>query len=252
MKTENITREPRRAAQSVSRALQDLAPLSCELLDARGRRVPLSSAGYVLRAGNKYRLRVTPADNDLIAVQVISPPDFLIIDPEVTDHDAAGRCVRDIPFRVRLDLGAAVYRFGNVRCDDLEITCKFRPESGKHSPKYCHPVVVRPGLALVSLAAVGSILSLVAPLFLSELSNGSIMESTDFMARISHWLTNPVFWLCLGLIAAVLLSVYGFSLFQLLQRSKELCELFQERYTPSTSKFKIMLPSQDKYEFEDR
>src|SRR5687767_2553467 len=133
MKTEEVIREPKPASQLVSRALQDLAPLAAEVLDDRGRKAPLSSAGYVLRSGGKYRLRIhTPKDSDLQDVRVIIPPEFLSVDQPVATRDERGSAVAEVRFRVRHEPGAAVYRLGNVRCDTLEVELQFRPGSGKH------------------------------------------------------------------------------------------------------------------------
>jgi hypothetical protein len=191
----------------------------------------------VLCAGQRYRLRITPTDDDLASVHIPTPPDFLDVGEEEPDRDASGRPVRDIPFRVRLDLGAAVYRLGNVRGDDLDVTCEFQPKSGKPIYRFECPVVVRPGLRLAFLGIAGSILSLLAPMFRTDMSFGAT-EGGDLRTRVVHWLSNPVFWLCIGIIAAVLAGVYGFSLLQLYQRSKELRQSFEERYPPCQKRAK--------------
>lgn len=59
MQTEDLIRGSRAAdARGVSPALQALAPPPYRVTDARGRVVPLSSAGLVLYFGRKYRLHV--------------------------------------------------------------------------------------------------------------------------------------------------------------------------------------------------
>src|SRR5947209_3688475 len=61
MKTEEIQRTPRsHDPGEVSRALQELTPLSCTIVDRHGRPVRLSSAGYVLRFGKSYHVRIRP------------------------------------------------------------------------------------------------------------------------------------------------------------------------------------------------
>jgi hypothetical protein len=233
MKTEEVTREPRTACQVVSRALQDLAPVRAEVVDGRGKRVPLSSAGYVLRTGKKYRLRIIPPpDTDLLGMKVIAPPDFIRVGEEVISTNERGQPVRDLPFRVRPELGATVYKFGNVRSDELEITFQYQPESGKHAPHYTYPIVVRPGWGLVCLAVAGTVLTLLGPIIGHELFAGSKSGDASFLDKLGHWLTDLRFWLFPALILLVLLLVYGYSLFQLHQRSNELRASFEERYPP--------------------
>ena len=59
MQTESIQRTPAtHCPHAVSRALQDLAPDVCVIVDRRGKPVPLSGAGYVLHFGHAYHLRV--------------------------------------------------------------------------------------------------------------------------------------------------------------------------------------------------
>jgi hypothetical protein len=93
MKTEEIKRTPRSAdPNEVSRALQELTPLSCAIVDRRGVPVPLSSAGYVLRLDRPYRLRIRspfPVD-DIESVRIISPPSFLTLEPELREIDEQG------------------------------------------------------------------------------------------------------------------------------------------------------------------
>src|SRR6266581_1859266 len=103
MKTEEIQRTPKSSdPNEVSRALQELTPLSCRIVDRRGRAVPLSAAGYVLRFGKAYRLRIRApfADDDVESVRIISPPAFLKVEPELREIDEAGQSVRAIPFTV--------------------------------------------------------------------------------------------------------------------------------------------------------
>jgi hypothetical protein len=231
MRTEEVAREPRAPAQLVSRALQDLAPLAAEVIDKRDRRVPLSAAGYVLRAGHRYRLRLLlPDGDDLLGVKVLAPPDFLRVDPEVVAGDADGRRVHDIPFRVRRDLGVAVYRLGNVSCDELEVSLQFRPESGKYAPSYSYPVVVRPGLGLASLGALATLLSVFAPVLADRRLTGEREVGQDFLSQLGQWLADPRLWVCLAVIASLPLAVYGVSLWQLARRGRELRRDFEERY----------------------
>src|SRR5438067_182853 len=63
MKTEEETIQARGPRHAAPPSLQELAPLSATIIDSRGRQVPVCSAGFVLRAGRSYRLRI------------VSPPD---------------------------------------------------------------------------------------------------------------------------------------------------------------------------------
>jgi hypothetical protein len=131
MKTEEITREPRAAAHLVSRALQDLAPLHAEVLDGRGKRVPLSSAGYVLHAGRKYRLRIVPPpDADLLGLQVITPPDFLKVGHEVAGTDEHGPLFWLFPaFILVVLLFVSGYNFFQLQQRSAELLAAFQENS---------------------------------------------------------------------------------------------------------------------------
>src|SRR6516225_7706458 len=74
MLTEELHRTYKgRDPNEVSRALQELTPRSCVIVDRRNRPVLLSSAGYVLRFGNAYRLQIRAPfrHEDIQAVRII-------------------------------------------------------------------------------------------------------------------------------------------------------------------------------------
>jgi hypothetical protein len=74
------------------RCLQRRAPFRYEIVDERGRRVAPTPAGYRLRPGREYRLRVEMQNHDAAGwtVQVIPPPRF--VDWPATDaQEGAGR-----------------------------------------------------------------------------------------------------------------------------------------------------------------
>ena len=103
MKTEEIQRTTRgRDPYEVSRALQELTPLSWSIMDRRGRPVPLTPAGYVLRFGQAYRLRlVSPFKaEDVREVRILTPPSFLTVEPTLIEKDSQGRLVYTLPFKV--------------------------------------------------------------------------------------------------------------------------------------------------------
>jgi hypothetical protein len=229
MKTEEVARQMRRPGQVVSRALQDLAPLAAEVINERGQGVPLSTAGYVLRAGGRYRLRILmPADGDLLAVQVIAAADFVCVFPEVVTPDDHNRRIHDIPFQVKRELRATLYR--PVSCDKIEVHLNFRPDPGKAAPPCSYPLVVRPGLSLVSVTVVVSLLSVFAPVLLHGFFKENLAE-LDFWTQLGDWLADPRLWVALVIIASVPLLVYGISLWQLARRARELRLRFDERYT---------------------
>lgn len=230
MKTEAATFTTLAAPRVVSRALQDLAPYACSILDSKGNPVSLSLAGYVLHAGRKYRLRIVPPpDNDLLDFQIVNEPDFLELGKQLAAVDELGRRVCDVPFRVRRDLGAAVYRIGNLRAESLEIHFTFTPASGKHAPSYYCPVVVRPGASLLFVALLTTLLSTLAPVAVTVLSRGGA-ASGNFSETLGEWLTDPRLWIVFAALLLLLLAVYGWTLWQLYQRSRDLRREFREAY----------------------
>src|SRR5258708_31149964 len=157
MKTEEIQRTSRnRDPSEVSRALQELTPFSCEIVDRRGRAVPLSSAGYVLRFGRSYRLQIRSPfpDDDVESVRIISPPAFLKLEPELREIDEQGRSVRTIPITVSIGWLAPLARLNlGVHGDELEISYQFLPGVFRHPPIFLCPIVARPVWTAVIVAA---------------------------------------------------------------------------------------------------
>jgi hypothetical protein len=235
MKTEEVIRQPRTPGQMVARSLQSLAPTAIELVDHKGRRVPLSSAGHVLHSGRRYSLRITPPvtlDADLEDVEVLTPPEFVRVDKEVRETDSMGNRVRAIPFRVRLDLGTRVSRPGSIRGDELVVHFRFRIESGKEMPRVTLPVVVRPGLSLALFAVLGSLLGVLAPVVFTEFFGHGSGEDDTFIEKLTTWATDPRLWFGLLGLGVLVLFVFGWIAYQLRGRSKELHMMFHERYFP--------------------
>jgi hypothetical protein len=225
MKTEEVTRQSRPGAQVVSRALEDLGFLSAEVINDRGYKVPLSTAGYVLHTGRKYRLRLlTPEDGDVSGVQSSGSTDILTVDSPFETRDEDNRQVHEISFRVKRDLGSAVFR--PVWCDEIEVNLQFRPESGKRAPCVSYPVVVRPGLGLATLGFLASLASIVTPVLLRR----ETVAGWDFWSHLGEWLEDPLLWLILVAFLIFPVFVYGNSLWQLGRRGRELRRQFEDKY----------------------
>jgi hypothetical protein len=93
-------------------------------------------------------------------------------------------------------------------------------------------VVVRPGLPLVLLAVLGTVLGLAAPVLVHELFGPGTAAAGDLWARARLWLGDVRLWVALALTAAVAAAVYVNTLIQLRQRSAELRREFEESYPP--------------------
>ena len=162
MKTEEIQRRPRgRDPNEVSRALQELTPRAWSVVDRRGRAVPLTSAGYVLRFGQAYHLRlVSPFKReDVEQVYIDNPPPFISVQPGRFDREEQGYYVYDLPFKVNLDPWAHLRRLGmSVLGDDLEVVHGFRPGAYGEAPTFLCPIVVRPRWATVIVGVLGGLL----------------------------------------------------------------------------------------------
>lgn len=231
MQTEQATREPRRGGQPVARALQELAPLACELVDRHGRRVPLTSAGHLLRAGRKYRLRVVgPNDPDLTSVEVPAPPSFLAVGPAVATTDGDGNKVHEFPVRAHKDLKTALLKAGSTECDDLDVAFHFRRDSGKHDLTLTCPVLVQPGLLLVFFAVLAVAAGLFVPVVVRDLFGATSAASLG--EKLVQWLGDFRLWIFLALVAAWSLGCCAWSLYQRHRRTRELREAFERRYPP--------------------
>src|SRR4051812_14349012 len=140
MQTEETFQTAQIQLPVVSVALQDVVPPAIALLDAGNKPVRLSSAGYVLRAGEKYRLRVAlPADPSFESVRLNTSPEFLKMG-EAADHMEDSRRFREFPFRVERGLKSM-----SVVCETLEVEVLYRPGRGMPPFRQDVPFVVRPG-----------------------------------------------------------------------------------------------------------
>src|SRR5438552_894859 len=169
MKPEEETIQARGPRHAAPPSLQELAPLSATIIDSRGRQVPVCSAGFVLRAGRSYRLRiVSPPDTDFLSAKILTPPDFIKTDTEGVGTDQ-GQRVRDLPIRVRRDLRGSLLKLGGLLTDELEVRLHFRSGAGKSLPSLTYPIVVRPGSELLLTALLTALLSVAGSLLLPEL-----------------------------------------------------------------------------------
>jgi hypothetical protein len=233
MKTEEIRRTLRSGdPNEVSRALQELTPLSCVIVDRRGRPVPLSSAGYVLHFGKSYRLRIRPPfdEDDVESVRIISPPSFLAVEPEVRETDEQGRPVRSIPFRVSVGWLNQISRLNmGILSDALDISYNLRPGLFRQPPIYACPIVARPVWTVVIVAVVmglfGVLLQrIVTDFTFAEHRAESIRLFLEPLLRWDSWL-----WLA-GIAAVVWLVVTLVNSVALYRRSRDLENAFRDEF----------------------
>jgi hypothetical protein len=195
------------------------------IVDSRGRRVPFSAAGFVLRPGQVYRVRIrVPSDPDFDSVRLQALLDYIRIDQETQTTDDRGQPVREIPFRVRQEREPSLFRPGAVACDDLGVVMQFRTGSGKPAVQQTFPIVVRPGWGFTVSAVITAGVSIAAAALVPELLSG---EKTH---GVSFWLYGGI------LLAAGLLGMVGIAwavtYFQLRQRAKDLRDTFEDKYPP--------------------
>jgi len=233
MRTEEIQRTSRsRDPNELSRALQELTPLSCVIVDRRGRPVPLSSAGYVLRFGKSYHVRVLPPfkDEEIREVRIINPPAFLTVENELCEVDDQGRKVRAIPFKVSLDLWTHMRKLGmGIYGDELEIAHYFHPAARREAPAFFCPIVARPRWTVVFVAVLLGLVfilleKLVTGFFAPERPAENLRLFLEPVFRWDSWL-----WLA-GIALLVWFGVTLVNLLLLYRRSRELRALFLEDY----------------------
>jgi hypothetical protein len=225
MKTEEESLQPRGPRHAAPDSLQELAPLSATIIDARGRPVPICSAGFILRAGRKYRLRIVPPpDADFTAAKILTPPEFIRTDAEIPGVDGQGQRVCDLPFLVRRDLKGSLLKLGGVLTDELEVRLHFRGGSGKTPPPLTYPIVVRPGPELLLGAVLTALLSAASSLVLPELISAEKSKGVNFWVYAGFALA--------GLLLALVLAGYAVASLQLRQRTRELRDAFNDRYPP--------------------
>lgn len=238
MKTEEIQRTTAsHDPLAVSRALQDLTPVSCTIVDRRGKPVPLSAAGYVLRFGSAYHLRVLSPfpEDELHEITVVNAPPFLSVGPEMREVDEQGRTVRSLPLKVSLDwwsLWSHLHRFGlGINADELEIVQRFRPGLFREASPFLCPVVARPRwttlFVLVLIAVLGVLLHKTLGHLFALDTPESLRAFWESMLRWDSWLA--VLGVTFGLWAFVTFLNICF----LYQRVRELRQHYEEAY-PST------------------
>jgi hypothetical protein len=233
MKTEEIQRTARgRNPNEVSRALQELTPLSCEIVDRRGRPVPLTAAGYVLRFGRTYRLRVQPPfpDDEIESVRIVTPPPFVTIEPEMREVDERGRSVRTIPFKVTASWLSQISRLNaTVLGDEFDISYHFRPGVLRAPPTYLCPVVARPVWTAVLIAVVVGLFWVVLQRLLTDFLFPEHRAETMrlFLESLLRW--DSWLWL-LSIAVPVWLLITGLHWFALYRRSRELASEFEAQY----------------------
>jgi hypothetical protein len=233
MITEETHRTPRaRDPNEVSLALQELTPLSCTIVDRRGRRVRLSSAGYVLRFGKSYRLRFLSSfrEEDIAKIRIITPPAFVKVEEELREVDEQGRAIRSIPFKVSLDLWTHIRKLGmGVYSDHLEVAQNFRQGITDKATTFFCPIVARPRWTVVLVAVLLGLFfilleKVVTGFFSPEQPSENVRIFLEPVLRVESW-----FWL-LGIALVVWIFVNLVNLGLLYKRSRELRNLFRENY----------------------
>lgn len=239
MKTVELHRKHRGLdPNEVSRALQDLQPTSWTLEDRRGRPVPLTSAGYVLRFGHAYHLHLVspfPCD-DIDRVRLVNPSQFLTVEPAIHEQDDQGRSIHILPFKVKLDIWSVLRRLGmTVFGDELEVRHYFKPNVYRHAEPFLCPIVVRPRWMTVLVAVIGGLFfmlleRLVSTLFFPAGPEQNLDNLLSAAEQRSTW------WSLLIVAAAVWIIVNLMNLFLLYRRSRELRDNFRESY-PAVDKW---------------
>jgi hypothetical protein len=233
MKTEETYRTQRkRDPNEVSLALQDLTPLSCTIVDRRSRSVPLSSAGYVLRIGKSYRLRVISSfkDEEIEKIRIITPPAFVKVEDELREVDEQGRAVRSIPFKVSLDLWTNIRKLGmGVYSDHLEVAQNPRQGVSEKTTTFLCPIVARPRWTVVLVAVLLGLFfilleKVVTGFFSPERPSENVRIFLEPIFRVESWL-----WLFgIAFLVWVFVNMINFGL--LYKRTRELRNLFREKY----------------------
>jgi hypothetical protein len=238
MQTEELVRQTRPVdGLAVSRALQDLVPLSWQVTTERGKPVPLSSAGYVLHFGRTYLFRAAAAveRGPLPDLRLACRPPFVTRRGDARTVSRHGRAVlRALPFAVTRPSGW----FGVLKApyevfyDDLEVTCTFSDQP-KGVELTC-PVVVRMrwGLGFVVLVLLGLLFGTLlafVPRAWHEYMAGSGLAADPVQLWVSVR-DHPLFWLW-PLATAVLNTALGLTLNvgRLWRRSRELQARYDRR-----------------------
>ncbi|HLN28443.1 MAG TPA: hypothetical protein VK395_11940 [Gemmataceae bacterium] len=245
METEELLRRERpREAGTISPALQELAPPAWELTDSRGRRVPLSSAGYVLYFGRTYQLRVAgrSALGPPGEARLIGFPTCVAGQPNPQTITKHGREYRVLTLKVHRESGwLSIWRFPyEILKGDLTVECS---EAEQNPPRleWGFPVVARTpwSLGIVLLLAAGAILGWV----LGQLESAARSFFTHGPLSVSNFedwwqtlQTNPRFWLWPLVIAGLSpLIALTSNILSLKRRTRELELRFRRGYSENST-----------------
>ena len=207
--------------------------MSWSIVDRRGRVVPLSAAGYVLRFGQAYRLRIiSPFKTEEIQeVRILNPPSFLTVEPTLIEKDEHGRFVHTMPFRVALDMWAHMRKLGtSVYGDEIEVVHYFKPGVFRDAQPFICPIVARPRWEVIVVAILLGLLFIIlekvtAGFFFPEKTvQDSIQTLLEALGQGDWWLRFLV------AAAAIWLVVNLVNLGLLYKRSRELRAIFRETY----------------------
>jgi hypothetical protein len=234
---ELVRREQPHDVHGVSPALLELAAPAWQLVNDKGKPVPLSSAGYVLHFGKTYRIRLTALSEEGAPpnVRLISVPPFVqrfVGEAEAAKH---GQSTGSVSFRVQSEWLRLMKVLAGIRYGDLEIECT----SGEPPQRieFVCPVVarVRWGLGIVLSLALWALLGLLYGR-LESLGKQLLAQGPAQVSNVDNWWAvlppDLRIWLwLLGLAALYPLATLGWHIYSLRRRSAELEARYQRRLT---------------------
>jgi hypothetical protein len=218
---------------TLSPALQPLAPLSCTLITPHNRAVSLGAAGYILRPGRAYRLRVVlPCpESDLVEVRLLTPLDFIKAEPAWEEAAEDGKAVRVLPFLVPRDSFLDWKHFVRLCSASFSVVYSFRGRGQRHAVEHQCPIVVLPwvGPMLIS-AAIGVLFLLGQSIFVQVMDKG-VPSLQDWLWQLWDRITDVrVLALSAGVAVATFLILFGYLYGQVYHRARELRQEFRRAY----------------------
>ena len=218
----------------LSPALQSLAPISCRITDLRGKEVRLSKAGYVLRPGRSYHLRIVlpVGDANTSDVRLQAKPSYIEVARTETKPEEAGHAVRIIPFHIQV---GGLLRFKQyVHLDSNDLPVAFTMTQGKSSKdghQLC-PIIVEPLLGPIILSAIVSLVLIIVQNLVGRLLDPGKPLWDGILGFFRDLLMNPESLIFFGLLVAglscLMLLVH---LGQRKARERELWLRFKETYS---------------------
>lgn len=243
MRTEELVLKasPRDPLQ-LSAALQDLVPHDWQITDERGKRVPLSSAGYVLYFGRRYQLRIAvlTGGEDMPNVTLASYPEFLKLSTEPTTAEKHGRHYHCLPFWVQRRSSWLMPFKGpyEVSWGALDVRCVYGQGADEQRQQFSCPVVARTAwsVGIVLLLVVGAVAGWLlgqGQKLLSDVVTQRNLSWNDVQESMLVLQTTPRFWLWPAIMAVVNpVCAFVMNVGQLRERSKVLEHEHRKRAAP--------------------